>query len=101
MERQDEEAVLVDMEANDSDKEGIQYQRNGVILELASKYGVADARKAEWEYKKNHVLLGSNYPNLKAVNEAIKFWRISLRKEFQVVNCDSTVIKVSQWCASS
>ena len=50
---------------------------------------IHDIRGNEYGYGENEVMQGANYPSIEAVNDAVKLWAISLRKEFRVVKSSS------------
>jgi hypothetical protein len=94
MEREDEKAVLIEMEGADSDED----VGDAVPTEWSQRgfgeYDVADSQRNEWEYQENGVIQGSKYKEYKdmeAVNDVVKLWSISLRKEFQVSKCSNSV----------
>jgi hypothetical protein len=70
MEREDEEAVLVDNDIDDSDERDsvpAEWRRTGF-----SEYSVADIWEREWEYMDTEVVQSSKYPNLEVVNGTFK-----------------------------
>jgi hypothetical protein len=58
------------------------------------EYRIIVARRIEWEHWENEVIKGSKYKDLETVKEIVKLWSISLRKEFQVLKCSSSVYDV-------
>ena len=55
---------------------------------------IQDIRSNEYEYRENEVVQGAKYPRIEAVKDDVKFWAISLRKEFRVVKSSSKEYKV-------
>ena len=50
-----------------------------------SKLVVSEADQTPWQYHENKVSQGAMYPTKEAVIDAVKFWSLSLRRQFKVV----------------
>ena len=91
MEKEDQDAQIMEQYGDSSNNEDD--ERFPVLGEWREEgFGnpvVQDIKSSEFEYRVNEVVQGAKYRTIEDMKDAVKFWVVSLRKEFRVLKSSS------------